>query len=101
MSQAVSSVRRRWILVLVTLVFLLPAAAGFATKFAEFVYFVRQDEGAFTIVPIVNYVLATLGFLLMLVWATSQGMFRDLEKPKETMLEQERLLDQEMDHASR
>jgi hypothetical protein len=85
---------------LVTLAFavliLLPSMFGFATKFYEFVQTFRGESGGiFAITPMVNYVLASLGFLCLLVWAALNGMFRDLERPKELMLERERLLDRE------
>jgi hypothetical protein len=83
---------------LVTLAFaviiLVPSMIGFVTKFWEFVQTFRGESGGvFAITPMVNYLLASLGFLCMLTWAILNGMFRDLEQPKETMLEQERLLD--------
>ena len=43
----------------------------------------------------VNYMLASLGFLCMLIWATINGMFYDIEKPKEIMLEREQQLDKQ------
>lgn len=83
---------------LVTLAFaiiiLIPSMAGFVMKFTEFVHTFRQDSGGvFAITPMTNYLLASFGFLCMLVWATSNGMFRDLEGPKHAMLERERELD--------
>jgi nitrogen fixation-related uncharacterized protein len=83
---------------MVTLAFaviiLVPSMLGFGAKFLEFIHTFRDEsDGAFAITPMVNYLLASLGFLCMLVWAILNGMFRDLERPKETMLEQERQLD--------
>ena len=49
--------------------------------------------GAFAITPIVNYLLAGCGFLLLFAWAARNGMFRDIEAPKFQMLENERRLD--------
>jgi hypothetical protein len=40
-----------------------------------------------------NYLLASLGFFFLLLWAAARGMFRDIERPKYEMLERERLLD--------
>ena len=86
--------RRLWVMVMATLVFLVPALLGFGNKFFEFVALYRHDElGAFTIVPIVNYLLASGGFLFLFLWATMHGMFRDIEGPKYTMLENERRFD--------
>jgi nitrogen fixation-related uncharacterized protein len=41
----------------------------------------------------VNYVFASGGFLLLLLWAAMNGMFRDLEHPKHVMLMNEKELD--------
>ena len=49
----------------------------------------------FAITPVVNYLLASLGFFCLFFWAIYQGMFRDIEAPKFTMLENERRLDEE------
>ena len=40
-----------------------------------------------------KYLLASLGFFCLLMWAALNGMFRDLEQPKYNMLENERELD--------
>jgi uncharacterized repeat protein (TIGR01451 family) len=45
-----------------------------------------DEEGAFTVVPILNYLLVSFGFLLLFVWAILHGMFRDIERPKHTSL---------------
>ena len=74
---------------------LVPALIGFATKFREFLALWSDDEGAFTVVPIINYLLATAGFFLLLLWAVMHGMFRNIEQPKHAMLEQENELDEE------
>ena len=83
---------------LVTLIFavliLTPSMIGFGAKFVEFIHtFQGETEGAFAITPMVNYLLASLGFFCMLVWATLNGMFHDIEKPKQTMLENDAALD--------
>ena len=41
----------------------------------------------------VNYMLASGGFFCLLVWATINGMFYDIEAPKHTMLEDDTALD--------
>jgi hypothetical protein len=93
-----SKQRRPWKPWLVTTLFavviLLPAMYGFGKKFLEFLILYRSDQGAYALVPILNYLLASLGFFFVLVWATMRGMFRDIEKPKFTMLEDEQRLDQ-------
>lgn len=101
-----SAIRRRrnsWIATLVmALVVLVPSLWGFSGKFAEFVALYRGDvDGVFAISPIINYLLASLGFFCLFGWAMLQGMFHDIEGPKGTMLETEEWLDQsqhESDH---
>lgn len=74
---------------------LIPSVWGFGSKFIEFVQlFNANAEGVFTLTPIVNYLLASFGFFCMLCWAISNGMFRNIENPKVTMLEREELIDQ-------
>lgn len=89
--------RKPWNAATVTLIFaiviLLPALYGFGTKFMEFLALAGDEEGSFTVVPILNYLFASAGFLLLFVWAMLHGMFRDIERPKYAMLENERLLD--------
>jgi hypothetical protein len=77
------------------LVILLPALYGFGTKFRELVVLVGDEEGSFTVVPILNYLMVTLGFLMLFGWALMHGMFRDIEGPKITMLENERRLEEQ------
>jgi hypothetical protein len=78
------------------LVILLPSLYGFANKFREFILLFRGDvDGVFAITPVMNYLLASLGFFCLFCWAIGHGMFRDLEKPKYTMLEIERKLDED------
>jgi hypothetical protein len=75
-------------------VVLLPSLWGFSGKFAEFIAIFRGDiDGIFAISPIVNYLLASLGFFCLFGWAAFQGMFSDMEKPKVTFLETEAMLD--------
>jgi hypothetical protein len=45
------------------------------------------------VTPVINYLLASLGFLLLFGWAAANGMFHDIEQPKRTMLEIEQQLD--------
>jgi hypothetical protein len=82
-------------MLLFALAVLVPSLLGFGTKFLEFIALYRGDvEGAFAISPILNYLLASLGFLLLFGWAAMSGMFHDIEAPKYTMLENEALLDE-------
>jgi len=71
---------------------------GFGSKFIELVRLVVSDdpaaqEGVFAVAPLMNYILASAGFLCLLGWATIHGMFRDIEKPKQTMLDVNAQLD--------
>jgi hypothetical protein len=85
----------RWTLFFAIL-FLSPSLFGFGMKLFEFFHtFAADSGGRFAVTPIVNYLLASVGFLLLLVWATLNGMFTDLESPKEIMLDNERRLDLE------
>jgi hypothetical protein len=78
------------------LVILIPSFYGFGNKFREFILLYRGDvDGVFAITPIMNYLLASLGFFCLFFWAIYHGMFRDIEAPKYTMLENERKLDEE------
>lgn len=85
-------------MIVLALVILLPAMFGFGNKFLEFLLLVGDPEGAFTVVPILNYLLVSLGFLLLFGWAILHGMFRNIEGPKLTMLANEQRLDEERRH---
>lgn len=81
-----------------TLAFAVPilifSGMGFVAKFIEFIHtFQGETEGAFAITPMVNYLLASAGFFCMLVWATINGMFYDIELPKQQMLDNDIALD--------
>jgi hypothetical protein len=85
---------RSWLRQLVVLVMaaliLIPSLFGFGAKFLEFLRLVRGEaDGTFAITPVVNYLLASLGFLCLFVWAALGGMFHDIEEPKRTMLQNE------------
>lgn len=83
------------------IVILTPSMIGFVMKFTEFVHTFRDDsQGAFAITPMVNYLLASLGFFCLLLWSISNGMFRDMETPKQIMLERDAMLDANL-HDSR
>jgi hypothetical protein len=72
---------------------------GFGGKLLELVRLVKESdsaasEGVFAVAPLMNYLLASAGFLCMLGWAACHGMFRDIERPKQTMLEYDQQLDE-------
>lgn len=84
------------------IIILTPSMIGFGMKFYEFIHTFHSDAGgSFAIPPMINYLLASLGFLCMLLWATLNGMFDDLEAPKDIMLQQEKLLDEQSAAESR
>lgn len=74
---------------------LIPSMLGFVMKFGELMTLSQgtNEDGGFAITPVINYLLASLGFFFLLSWAAVNGMFRDLEHPKYLMLENERKLD--------
>lgn len=89
--------RGRWITLAFAIVILTPSMVGFIMKFYEFIHTFRDDaQGAFAITPMVNYLLASLGFFFLLLWATVNGMFQDMEKPKHVMLDREMMLDEQL-----
>jgi hypothetical protein len=51
--------------------------------------------GAFAITPVLNSLLPSRGFFLLLSWAAANGMFHDIERPKPALLEREAELDAE------
>jgi nitrogen fixation-related uncharacterized protein len=87
----------RWrsrVTLLLALAILIPSCWGFGSKFFEFIAIYRGEvDGAFAVAPILNYLLASSGFLLLFFWASMNGMFHDIERPKYTMLENEQRLD--------
>jgi hypothetical protein len=85
---------RRWVTGVLAFAILIPSLWGFGSKFVEFIAIYRGEaDGAFAISPILNYLLASMGFLCLFGWATFHGMFRDIEAPKYDMLENENRLD--------
>ena len=91
------SSRANWITLVFAILILTPSMIGFVMKFAEFLHTFRDEaEGAFAITPMVNYLLASLGFLCLLLWSVANGMFREMEKPKQIMLDRDAMLDQHL-----
>ena len=83
-----------WVTVGLAVLILIPSLYGFFGKFIEFVHIYRGEAGGeFAVAPILNYLLASLGFFSMLLWALRNGMFHDIERPKAQFLENEALLD--------
>ena len=97
-SVGISTRKDRSIAWTITIVFgvliLIPSMLGFVMKFSELMTLTGDsNDGGFAITPVINYLLASLGFFFLLLWAAVNGMFRDLERPKYLMLENERELD--------
>lgn len=92
-----NSRRKSWSMLLLALVILVPSCLGFANKFFEFIMLYRGEaDGIFAITPILNYLLAGAGFMLLFFWAALNGMFHDIEGPKYSHLQRERMLDQQL-----
>ena len=90
--------RAHWVTLLFAVLILTPSMIGFVMKFVEFIHTFRSDSsGAFAITPMVNYLLASLGFFCLLLWAAVNGLFRDMEEPKRVMLQQELMLDENLE----
>lgn len=89
------------ITLLLAVLILIPSGYGFVGKFIELIHVYRgESDGAFAAAPMMNYLLASLGFLCLLLWAAAHGMFRDIERPKHELLVQEELLDRNLNHHS-
>ena len=87
---------KRFVVAGLALAVLVPSLYGFGTKFLEFIALYRGDvDGVFAITPILNYLLASLGFLCLFGWAALGGMFHDVERPKQVMLDNEQQLDRD------
>lgn len=91
--------RARIVVVGMTVVIVIAGVYGFGSKLEEFVRALLDDNrapgGEFVFIPVLNYFLASSGFVFLFIWAALNGMFRDIERPKYDMLERERQLDAE------
>lgn len=86
--------RAHWAMWLFAIVVLVPTILGFANKFLDLMLVAAGDEeGAFAVTPIVNYLLATAGFFCLFVWTAAQGAFADPDAPSRAMFENEQRLD--------
>jgi hypothetical protein len=90
------TVNRLWLYAMGALI-LAGGVWGFGHKFYALVTLALQKDGpadaAFAVAPVVNYLLASFGFLCLVGWAAMHGMFHDIEGPKYTLLEVEAELD--------
>jgi len=91
------SSRLAWVATIIfAILILIPSMLGFVMKFMELIHLSQGDtDGGFAITPVVNYLLASAGFFFLMLWAAVNGMFNDLEKPAQLMLENEHRLDEE------
>jgi uncharacterized membrane protein YhaH (DUF805 family) len=90
-----------WFYAAAMIAVILPVGFGFIFKYIKLIQTAKTDpDGGFALFPITNYAAITLGFICLLIWAVTNGMFRDIEKPKYTMLEREAELDRQ-NHRSR
>lgn len=84
-----------WTTVIFALLVLIPCFVAFSNKLREFILlYSGQVDGVFAISPIVNYLLASLGFFFLFWWGICNGMFAQMEDPKRDFLVQERQLDE-------
>ena len=71
--------------------FLLAVFVGgtfFCFKIYDFLATIKRDDIAgFAFDPVMIYGFVAMGFVCLLYWAFLSGQFRDVEKPKEEMLE--------------
>jgi len=98
-----AAVRHRNLVVWIfAMVIFIPCALGFGLKFLELIRLSRGNfEGRFALTPVVNYLLATLGFLCLFLWGAMRGTFHDVEAAKERMLDTERMIDEASAEAPR
>ena len=91
------SSRLAWVATIIfAILILIPSMLGFVMKFMELIHLSQgATDGGFAITPVVNYLLASAGFFFLLLWAAVNGMFNDLEKPAQLMLDNEQRLDRE------
>jgi hypothetical protein len=92
-SPSVGSRAGFWLFAFCVALGVVPSSIGFIAKFIQLIIAFRTDEeGAFAIVPILNYLFATVGFLCMLFWAISRGMFNEADRQKIEFFDREKML---------
>jgi hypothetical protein len=89
-----TSALHRSVVIALAVVILGASMYGFGDKFVQFIKVARgEQDGMFALTPIINYLMASFGFLCLLGWAAANGMFHDIELPKRTMLENDEQLE--------
>ncbi len=80
-------------------VIIIPCFIGFGAKFMDLIALCKTKhvDGIFAFTPVINYLLASMGFLCLFFWAIYGGMIDGIEQPKITMLEIEERLDRQED----
>ena len=67
---------------------------GLIAKIVEFCYAIRSDaDERFMLVSLLCYFFVTAGMVCLIISANTRGMFRKIEEPKYTFLDQEESLD--------
>ncbi|GIX05553.1 MAG: hypothetical protein KatS3mg114_1422 [Planctomycetaceae bacterium] len=89
-----STRRSRWLFRLVATLILAPTILGFGQKFVDLWWVLQGDaDGMFALTPVVNYLLATAGFVCLLLWTAAQGAFTEIDRPCRDMFAREQWLD--------
>jgi hypothetical protein len=100
-SPRTSGRRQMWVTIIFAIVIFVPCALGFGNKFYELIKLSRGDaEGRFALTPVVNYLLATIGFLCMFVWGAMRGTFHNVEVAKQKMLDDDQRIDAASERAA-
>jgi hypothetical protein len=79
---------RRWLLAAM-LGAVLAGGLGFAYKIVQFAREAMGEDGGAFAVPVLVYGGMAVGFICLLGWAATRGMFHDVERPKLRLLERE------------
>lgn len=81
---------QRLVFIWTMIVGLLLAGVAFAYKIAEFIHTMSsEDAKGFADVPVTVYFFVAAGWLCLLTWCLLTGKFKDLDRAKFDMLEQE------------
>lgn len=94
MKKEKTSGAQKIIVALMGIFILIPGSLGFGEKLYQFFHVLRSDaEGRFALIPILAYLIISLGFIFILIWGAMKGMLSDMEGPKFRMLEREEELE--------
>jgi len=74
------------------------AGMGFLYKLIEFARTMLSNEvQGFALISVSTYLVVAVGYLCLFIWSYLQGHYRDVERPKYWLLENEAELDAEHD----